>query len=345
MSDRAFSAATTGDTSTTTQMTKVDRSLSKWRFALRRLALAPLVIFGSTLAVFIVVDLSPNDPARARLGMFSDAEAIEKFAAENGLNDPLPIRFWRFLVDLVHLRLGDSLVRPEPVGELIARALPVTFQLMIISAMLAVIFSLILGTAAAWKEGRLVDTVISALAAVFQASPQFWVGLLFIQLFAVGLGLLPSGGYSPMTEGFTYWFSSIIGPAIVLAIPFTAAMTRVVRGAMADELAKDYVHTAVGAGVSWPVVLGRNVLRNALVTPLTVLGLHIGALMTGAVLVETVFNVPGVGSLLITAVNQGDLAIVRAVAIIGATAFVLVNLLVDLIYLVLNPRSAEVSNQ
>lgn len=311
------------------------------QFVLRRLLLAPLILLGVAFAVFVVIDLSPNDPARAALGLFADAQSRAAFADENGLNDPLLVRFARFLGDLVRFDLGDSVVRPESVGELVGLALPLTVQLLVLATLLAVVFSLVLGTIAARTEGRWPDRVISTVAALFQSAPQFWVGLLFIQLFAVGLGVLPSGGYQPPSAGFMFWFSSIVGPATVLALPFAAAMTRVVRASVADELAKDYVRTAVGAGVPWRKVLLRNVLRNALITPVTVLGVHVGALMSGAILVEAVFNLPGMGSLLVTGVNQGDLGVVRGVAIVGAVAFVVVNLLVDLAYLVLDPRSAE----
>lgn len=314
-------------------------------FTLRRLVLAPVILLGVSFAVFVVIDRSPNDPARASLGIFADAEARARFAEEHGLDDHLLVRYVRFLGDLVHFDLGDSVTRPESVGELIGLSLPVTLELMAFATVLAIAFSLILGTLAAMTEGGLPDRIISALAALFQASPPFWVGVLFIQLFAVQLDLLPSGGHSPMSDGFSFWFSSMIGPAIVLALPFTAAMTRVLRASMADELAKDYVRTAIGAGVSWPRVLGRNVLRNALITPVTVLGVHIGGLISGAILVEGIFNLPGMGRLLITGVNQGDLGVVRGVAIVGAVAFVVINLVVDVAYLVLDPRSAEASAQ
>jgi peptide/nickel transport system permease protein len=313
------------------------------RFVLRRLALAPLILLGVSLAVFVVIDLSPNDPARASLGVYASADERARFAAEHGLDDPLALRYLRFVGDLVRLRLGGSVVRPESVGRLIELALPVTLQLMLLSTLFAVLISLVLGTIAARAEGRWADRTISAMAAVFQSAPPFWVALMFIQLFAVALGILPSGGYQPIGVGFAYWFSSIIGPSIVISLPFAAAMTRVVRASMAEELAKDYVRTAIGAGLGWPVVLGRNVLRNALITPITVLGVHVGALMSGAILVEGVFNLPGLGTLLMQGVRQGDLGVVRGVAIVGATAFVAVNVLVDLAYLLLNPRSAEAS--
>ncbi|AYY11968.1 ABC transporter permease [Actinobacteria bacterium YIM 96077] len=315
------------------------------RFVVRRLVLAPLILLGVSFTVFVVVDLSPNDPARAVLGLFADAEQRARFAAEHGLNDPLPVRFARFVGDVAQFRLGESVVRPESVNELIGLAFPITVQLMLLATLIAVTSALILGITAAQMEGRWPDRVIGTAAAIFQAAPQFWVGLMFIQLFAVTWGWLPSGGYAPPESGFTYWFSSMIGPAVVLALPFAAAMTRVIRASVADELAKDYVRTALGAGVPGHVVLIRNVLRNALVTPITVLGVYVGLLMSGAILVETVFNLPGMGTLLVTGVQQGDLGVVRGVAIVGAAAFVLINLVVDLLYLLLNPRSAEVAGR
>lgn len=310
---------------------------------IRRLVLAPVIFLGVTFAVFVMVDLSPNDPSFARLGMFASPEMREQFAEENGLNDPLLLRYWRFLVDLAHLDFGQSVVRPESVGDLIGRAFPVSLQLMVFSIVLAVAGALVLGVLAAWREGRTADRIISAAIALLYAAPDFWVGLLFVQIFAVSLGVLPSGGYVPMSAGFDDWLRSMIGPASVLGLGIMAGLARVVRASVADELARDYVITARGGGLSWPVILFRNVLRNALITPLTVLGIIVGALMSGAVLIETIFNLPGLGTLLVTGVNQGDLGVVRGVAIIAAAAFVLSNLVVDLLHFALSPRTMEVS--
>lgn len=313
------------------------------RFVLRRVALTPIILFGVTLTVFITVDLSPNNPEMAKLGMFASEQARAQFAAEHGLDDPLLVRYWHFIVDLAHLRLGDSIVHSESVDEMLGRAFPVSIQLMVLSTLLSIVLALVLGVTAAWNDGRLPDRVIGTVSATVQASPDFWIGLMFIQLFAVTLGILPSSGYRPMADGLAAWLSSMIGPAVVLAAGFTAALTRVVRASMSDELAKDYVRTAIGAGVPPLRMLLRGVMRNALVAPITVLGLYVGGLMSGAVLVEVVFNLPGMGTLLMNGVSAGDLAIVRGVAIVVATGFILVNLVVDLLCLTLNPRGAEVS--
>lgn len=311
----------------------------------RRLVLTPVILVGVTFTVFVMVDLSPHDPATARLGMFASREMREQFAEANGLNDPLLSRYWRFLIDLSNFDFGDSLMRSEPVEQLISRALPVSLQLTIMSVTVAVVLALLLGVISAWREGRAADRVIVGVVSVVHAVPDFWLGLLLIQVFAIGLGLLPSGGYFPMSAGLSLWFSSILGPAVVLALGIMAALTRIIRASMADELAKDYVITARGAGISWPVVLSRNVMRNALVTPITVLGVIVGSLISGAVLVETVFNIPGMGTLLVEAVRSSDLSIVRGVAIVAAAAFVIVNLIVDMLYIVIVPRSMEASER
>lgn len=311
------------------------------RLVMRRLLLTPVILLGVATAVFLLFELSPKDPALAALGIQADAADRAQFAAQHGLDDPVLVRFGRFIADTLTLNLGDSIIRPEPVTDLIQTAFPVTLQLMLLATLFAVLSSLTLGIVAAQFEGRLVDRLISGFAATLQASPPFWTGLLFIQLFAVGLGVLPAGGYTPLEAGFSYWFSSLVGPAVVLSLPFSAAMTRVIRASIADELTKDYVRTATGAGLPQSKLLFVNVLRNALTTPVTVLGVYIGTLMSGAVVVEVVFNLPGLGSLLMSGV-AGDLAIVRGVALIGAASFVLVNLLVDIAYLFLNPRSVEV---
>lgn len=319
--------------------------MSARRVLSRRVLLAPVILLAVTFTVFVMVDLSPNDPALATLGQTASADDRARYAEQHGLNDPLVLRYWRFLVAMLHLDLGESLIRPEPVADLILRALPISAQLMVLAVVLAVLFALVFGVLAAWREGSWIDRIISGVAAVLHATPDFWLGLIFIQIFALGLGVVPSSGYVPLSAGVGAWLSSMIGPAVVLALGIMAVLTRIVRASMADELAKPYVITARGGGLSWPVVLFRNVFRNALITPITVLGVIIGSLMSGAVLVESVFNIPGMGTLLLTGITGGDLGIVRGVAIVAAAAFVAANLVVDLLYLVLSPGSAEASAQ
>lgn len=305
---------------------------------LRRLIAVPFVILGVTLVVFVATDLAPNDPATAALGAFSDPAAKEKFAEENGLNDPLLVRYGRFVGDLAQGDLGSSVVRPQPVWSMIEEGLPVTIQLTAMAMFIAVLLAVTLGTLAALnREGRL-DTCIRAFSAGGVAVPDFWLGIVAIQFIAVKFQLLPSGGYVPFSQDPALWLESLILPALVLAIPVAAVLTAVVRSSVARELERDYVRTARGSGLPRATVIGKHVLRNAMLAPLTVIGVRAGYLLGGAIIIESIFNLPGLGTILIEAIQSGDLAPVRGVAIVGAVMFVLVNLVVDLLYMALNPK-------
>jgi len=298
----------------------------------------PVVLIGSTFLVFMLVDLSPENPAFAKLGIFANAAERHRFAVANHLNRPLLVRFVEFINDVVHLRLGSSLVRPETVGFLIRISLPPTLQLTLLAAVIAVIASVVLASAAALKDGKATDKVISSAVALAQAAPDFVVGIVVLEVFGVILKVVPAGGYHPWSSGFGSWLSTLIVPASVLALPFIAWMTRVLRASLVDELGKDYVRTALGAGVPKTKILLRNVLPNAVLPAITILGLRIGWLLGGAILVENVFDIPGLGMLLITAVDNDDLSIVRAIALLGGVVFVVINVLVDVAYIVVDPR-------
>ncbi len=302
--------------------------------------MVPILLL-SLLLVFILIDLAPGDPAFASLGQVASAESREQFREEHGLNDPLPVRYVRFLGQAAQGDFGNALVSGAPISSLMANALPVTFQLTGIAMLLAVTMATILGvTAGVWRD-RWPDTVIRLVSIGLVGAPNFWIGLLMINYFSVQLGVLPAGGYSPLSDGFGDWFQSLIMPAVALAMPVGGILTRIVRSSMVEELEKDYVKTAYGAGLSPLTVIGNNVLRNALISPLTVLGLYIGYLLAGAVLVEVVFAMPGIGRLLVDGVLDADLFQIRAIALITVTLFLIANLIVDILYLVLNPKLEE----
>jgi len=314
------------------------RSGSVRRLVLSRLLIMPVVLLGATFLVFMLVDLSPENPAFAKLGVFANAAQRQRFAVANHLNRPLLVRYVEFINDVVHLRLGNSFVRPETVAFLMRISLPPTLQLTLMASIIAVTISIALASAAALRDGKPTDRVISSGVAFLQAAPDFVVGIVALEVLGVILHVVPAGGYHPWGSGFGPWFSTIIVPSSVLALPFIASMTRVLRASLVDELAKDYVRTALGAGVPKIKIVLRNVLPNAVLPALTVLGLRIGWLLGGAILVENVFNIPGLGMLLITAVNNDDLAIVRAVALFGGVVFVVINLIVDVAYILVDPR-------
>ncbi|QFG22785.1 ABC transporter permease [Actinomadura sp. WMMB 499] len=308
------------------------------RMALGRLLLLVPMVLGVTLLVFVVLRFSPSDPAYNALGEGSTPEARAAYAAELGLNDPLPVRYARFLGDLVRGDLGVTAAPSRPVTEAVSTAFPLTLQLAVLSVVLGVLVALALGVTAALFRDRWPDQVIRALSMAGVAMPSFWLGILLIQQFALRLGWFPTGGYVNPADSVGEWLRSLALPAVAVALPVGSQLARVVRTAMVEELDRDYVRTAIGGGLPRSVVVGRNVLRNALITPMTVLGLQIGYLLSGTVVIEAIFGLPGLGTLIMQAVTAGDLALVQGVVLCVAVSFLLVNLLVDVLYLFANPR-------
>ncbi|WP_020658462.1 ABC transporter permease [Amycolatopsis benzoatilytica] len=304
----------------------------------RILALIPLLL-GVILFVFIVMRFSPVDPALAAFnGANATPDQLQQFREQNGLLDPLPLQYVHFVWHLIQGDFGTSVITKEPVGQTIATALPLTVQLTLLGLAIALVVSIVLGVTSALFRGRWPDHLIRVVTLAGVAAPAFWIALLLVQWLAVGNGLFPTSGYVSPADSFSGWLASLTLPAISLSLPVAAQLTRVIRTSMVEELDKDYVRTARGGGLAPVVVVGRNVLRNALVNPLTVLGLRIGYLLGGAVVIETMFALPGMGQNMIQAVQDGDTAKVQGFVITIAAGFVLVNLIVDVLYLIANPR-------
>ncbi|AIJ25411.1 ABC transporter permease [Amycolatopsis methanolica] len=304
----------------------------------RILALIPLVL-GVVLFVFIVMQFSPVDTAVAALGDANPTpEQLRQFRQENGLLDPLPLQYVHFVWHLLQGDFGTSVITREPVGQVIATALPLTVQLTLLGLLIAIVAGLVLGVTSALFRDRWPDQLIRIVTLAGVAAPAFWIAVLLVQWLAVGEGLFPTSGYVSPADSFGGWLNSLALPAISLALPVAAQLTRIIRTSMVEELDKDYVRTARGGGLPPVVVVGRNVLRNALINPLTVLGLRVGYLLGGAVVIETMFALPGMGQNMIQAVKDGDTAKVQGFVITIAVGFVLVNLIVDVLYLIVNPR-------
>ncbi|MFE2070083.1 ABC transporter permease [Streptomyces sp. NPDC059467] len=312
------------------------------RILLRRVALLVPLLLGIVLFVFLVMRFSDVDPASAFFqGANPTPQQLHAFRERNGLLDPLPVRYVHFVGDLLHGDLGTSALTRTPVLDQVLTALPLTLQLTFLGLGIAVVLSLLGGVTAAIHRDRRPDQVIRALSLVGVAAPAFWLALLMIQYLAVDRGWFPSGGYINPEDSVTGWLRTMALPALALSLPVAAQLTRIVRTSVVEELDKDYVRTAIGSGLPPHVVVGRNVLRNALVNPLTVLGLRVGYLLGGAVVIETVFALPGMGKLMIDAVQNGDPAVVQGVVLTTATGFVVVNLVIDILYLLVNPRLRE----
>lgn len=309
------------------------------RILARRIALLVPLMLGIVLFVFLVMRFSDVDPASAFFqGTNPTPQQLHDFRERSGLLDTLPVRYVRFVGALLHGDMGTSALTRAPVAEQVTTALPLTLQLTFLGLGIAVVLALLGGVTAAVHRDRLPDQIIRVLSLTGVAAPGFWLALLMIQYLAVGQGWFPAGGYVNPADSFTGWLKTMALPAFALSLPVAAQLTRIVRTSVVEELDKDYVRTAIGSGLPPRVVVGRNVLRNALVNPLTVLGLRVGYLLGGAVVIETVFSLPGMGKLMIDAVQNGDPAVVQGVVLTTATGFVVVNLVIDILYLLVNPR-------
>ncbi|MFE0512360.1 ABC transporter permease [Streptomyces sp. NPDC058964] len=309
------------------------------RILLRRVALLVPLMLGVVLFVFLVMRFSDVDPASAFFqGANPTPRQLHDFRERNGLLDPLPVRYAHFVGGLLHGDMGTSALTRAPVLDQVTTALPLTLQLTFLGLGIAVVLALAGGVTAAVYRDRLPDQIIRVVSLTGVAAPGFWLALLMIQYLAVDQGWFPTGGYINPADSFTGWLRTMTLPAFALSLPVAAQLTRIVRTSVVEELDKDYVRTAIGGGLPPRVVVGRNVLRNALVNPLTVLGLRVGYLLGGAVVIETIFSLPGMGKLMIDAVQNGDPAVVQGVVLTTATGFVVVNLAIDILHLLVNPR-------
>lgn len=312
----------------------------------RRLLQLPIMILGITFLVFFVMSFSSVDPAITALGEGASLEARQAYRLQHGLDEPLLTRYVNFLGGLLQGNLGTYSARQLPVINEVVRAFPITLQLTFLGLIIAVVFSLLLGVLGAIYRDRWPDQLIRIFSIASLSTPSFWLAVLLIQALGhkVGLiSLLPTSGRLPdMVDNFGGWFQRMLLPAVALAVPVIGQLSRVVRTAVVEELDKDYVRTALGAGIPRHVVVGRNVLRNALITPITVLGLRIGYLMGGAVIIEIIFNINGMGMLIMNGVSNNEPNLVQGVTLTVAIAFIVINVVVDLLYVLVNPRIRDI---
>lgn len=301
----------------------------------RRLIALPIMVLGVTFLVFFLMSFSKIDPAYAALGEGASPEALEAYREANGLNDSWIVRYFSFLAGMFRGDLGTYGANQASVAEKVGGAFVITMQL----TFLGLIVAVLLGVTAALFRDKWPDQVIRVFSTTFIATPSFWLAVLLILLFSVNLSLLPaSGPLPPLSEDPAGWLKRMILPVIALAVPVAGQLTRVIRTAVVEELDKDYVRTALGAGVPKSVVISRNVFRNALITPVTVLGLRIGYLIGGAVIIEVIFNLPGMGMSILQGVQQNYPTLVQGVTLIVALTFIVVNIVVDMLYILINPR-------
>jgi peptide/nickel transport system permease protein len=307
-------------------------------FLLRRIALILPTLFFVSLLIFGLQQLLPGDPALALAGEEQDPMVIDFLRHKYHLDEPLPVRYWLWVRGVVHGDLGESIRIKKPVKDLVLEKLPVTGELAGLAMLVALLIGVPAGILAAVKNNTAIDYAATMAALWGLSIPNFWLGILLILLFSVTLGWLPASGFVTPAESLKQNLLTLIMPAFVLGNAIAAVMMRHTRSAMLQVLGADYVRTARAKGLTERRVVLRHALRNALIPVVTLGALEFGALLSGAVLTEQVFTIPGFGKLIVDAVFNRDYAVVQGVVLCTALAYILLNLFADIAYVLINPR-------
>jgi peptide/nickel transport system permease protein len=302
--------------------------------AARLVALVP-VVFGVTVLVFALNAIALGDPARAAMGQRADPETLERLRREYALDRPLPVQYAAWVARLARGDLGESFREQRPVREVIAERLPATARLALAATLISIALGVGAGALAAVRAGSALDHLVMAAAVLGISTPVFWLGMMLALVFAVTLGWLPVSGYG---DGA---LRHLVLPAFTLGALHTGTVARMTRSSLLEVVRQDFMATARAKGLPESVVLAKHALRNALIPVVTVIGIGLADLLVGAPLTETVFAWPGVGRLLVAAVGQRDLPVVMGAVLVFALVYVLGNLLVDLAYLVIDPRMRD----
>jgi peptide/nickel transport system permease protein len=307
-------------------------------FFLRKVGAAVIVVLLASVVVFAGTRALPGDPALVLAGEDRSPQALADIRAKYGLDDPLPVQYAAWLTHAVTGDFGESRRAGLSVGSTILERVPITLELAFLSILVALVLGIPAGVIAAVKRGSAADYASGSLALVGLSIPHFWLGLLLILVFAVQLQILPASGYVPFFEDPVENLRRMVMPALVLGTGVSAIVMRQMRSSMLDSLSADYVRTARAKGMSERQVVVGHAMRNSLLTVVTLVGVQLGALISGAVVTETIFVIPGFGRLTIEAVRQRDYALIQGVVFIAAAGYVIINLLVDVLYSYLNPR-------
>ena len=307
-------------------------------FFARRVAVLFLTLLAASAVVFVVLEVLPGDVAQIMLGTGAQEDTLAALRTQLGLDRPAAERYIRWLAGLVSGDLGTSYTYDVPVAELVRDRLSVTIPLALLAFIISALVALPAGMFAAQYHNRMGDWGVMATSQLALAIPNFWFAILLILVFSVALGWLPAGGFPGWSEGIGQAIRSLLLPSLALALGEAAILARVTRGAILDTLGEDFIRTARAKGLGTTEVMRRHVLRNAFIPIATILGLQFAFLVAGAVIVENVFHLPGLGRLLVQAVHQRDLFVVRDVAVLLAGLVIVVNFMVDGVYALIDPR-------
>jgi len=304
----------------------------------RRLLSTLLVMALVGVFIFLLLHLAPGDPAAIIAGDNASPAQIIMIRHQLGLDAPLPVQFVRWVWRILHGDFGISIFSEAPVMELIRQRLPATIALTSTTIVFAAVLAVSAGVLAAWRAGGLLDRVLMGFAALGFSVPVFVVGYVLIYVCAIRLHWLPVQGFSPLSDGVWPWASHLILPSIALGLAYVALIARITRASMLEVLSEDYMRTARAKGASTGSMLFHHALKNAGVPIVTVIGIGVALLISGVVITETVFNIPGLGRLTVDAITNRDYPIIQGVIVVFSGAYVLVNLAVDLVYTLIDPR-------
>lgn len=309
-----------------------------WTFLIRRLLSVIPVLLVVAVIVFLMLRLTPGDPAANIAGDAATSEDIAKLRVELGLEEPLPVQFAIYIKNIVKGDFGESFYYKRPVISMVADGVGPTLSLALFTIVIACLVAVPLGTLAAYKQGSWLDRLVMGFSVVGFSVPVFVIGYLLIYFLAVKLGWFPVHGYQPLSEGVLNWAYHLILPSVALSVIFVALIARMTRTSVLEVLNEDYIRTARAKGLSEKRVLFRHALRNAAVPIVTIIGIAIAILISGVVVTESVFVIPGLGLLTLDAIQGRDYPTVQALILLFSVVYVVINLVIDVLYSLLDPR-------
>lgn len=308
------------------------------RYVARRLAGAAPTLFVVSVVVFLLAQLAPGDPVVRMLGSFATTQEIDRARAEMGFDRPLVVQYAAWLARAVQGDLGRSITSNLPVGQMIAERLPRTLGLALLAVLVSIAIGVPAGVLAAVKQNTGFDQALMSFCMLGLSVPDFVTALLLVIVFSVELNLLPSMGYAPLSDGIGAYLSHLAMPSLSLGFMMAAVTARMTRSSVLDVLRQDYVLTARSKGLTETQVIERHVLKSAMIPVVTVIGINFGAVFRGAVVIETLFSLPGIGRLIITAIESRDYPLVQGCLLVVVTIYIAINLAIDLLYACLDPR-------
>lgn len=309
-----------------------------FKYVVRRIVSLIPVLFFVSVIVFIITRIIPGDPAAVMLGETATEEAVERLRESMGLNDPLTVQYSRFLGDLLRGHLGDSPAYNKPVTQLIAQTLPNTLLLGFTAILLALFIAVPIGIFSACRQNSPIDYLGMLISLLGVSMPIYWLGMMLVYAFAVRINIFPAIGMGSLSEGLLDVVMHLTLPAICLATIPMANFARITRSSMLEVIRQDYIRTARAKGLKERVVIWKHGLKNALIPILTVIGMQISMMLSGAVLTETIFSWPGMGRLIVDAIEKRDFVVVQGTIMFLAFTYVLITLIVDILYAMFNPK-------